>query len=194
MVSYANVLSQYNRTVRYPDGGGLSQQARAKREQVRFEAADMFERGLAPPEVARRLRVTRASACSWHRAWKHGGKHALVSKGPGGSKCRLTDDQILILEAELDRGPTAHGWDDQRWTLARVATVIREVFRIDYTLRGVSYLLHRIGWSPQVPVHRAAERDEDAVATWVKETWPYIKGRPPSAARGSASSTNRVRA
>ncbi|MEV7969641.1 helix-turn-helix domain-containing protein [Sphaerisporangium sp. NPDC088356] len=55
-----------------PHSGGLSQQARAKREQVRFEAADMFERGLAPPEVARRLRVTRASACSW----KHGGSGA----------------------------------------------------------------------------------------------------------------------
>ncbi|MFG1711369.1 winged helix-turn-helix domain-containing protein, partial [Nonomuraea sp. M3C6] len=42
----------------------------------------------------------------------------------------------------------------------------------NYTPRGVSYLLHRIGWSPQVPVHRAVERDEEQIATWVKETWP----------------------
>ena len=35
-----------------------------------------------------------------------------------------------------------------------------------YTLRGTSYLLHRIGFSPQVPVHRAAERDEAAIAAW----------------------------
>lgn len=154
----------------------------------------MFEHGLLPPEVARRLRVTRASSCAWHRAWQQGGKQALASKGPGGSQCRLTDEQILILQAELGRGPAAHGWDDQRWTLARIATVIHEVFRTGYTLRGVSYLLHRIGWSPQIPVHRAAERDEQAVTTWVKETWPYIKGRPPNAARGSASSTSRARA
>ena len=33
-----------------------------------------------------------------------------------------------------------------------------------YTLRGTSFLLHRLGFSPQVPVHRAAERDEDAIA------------------------------
>ena len=31
---------------------------------------------------------------------------------------------------------------------------------------GASYLLHRIGFSPQVLVHRAAERDKDAVAAW----------------------------
>lgn len=45
-----------------------------------------------------------------------------------------------------------------------------------YTPRGVSYLLHRVGWSPQVPQHVAAERDEVQVQTWVKETWPDIKG------------------
>ncbi|WP_449291509.1 helix-turn-helix domain-containing protein [Nonomuraea marmarensis] len=58
----------------------------------------------------------------------------------------------------------------------------------------MSYLLHRIGWSPQVPVHRAVERDEEQIATWVKETWPPIQGRPPNAARGSASWTNQGKA
>jgi putative transposase len=59
-----------------------------------------------------------------------------------------------------------------------VATVIWELFRVRYTPRGVSYLLHRIGFTPQVPQHVAAERDEMKVATWVKETWPHIKGLP----------------
>jgi putative transposase len=38
-------------------------------------------------------------------------------------------------------------------------------------------LLHRIGWSVQVPARRAAERDEDQIARWREETWPVIKGR-----------------
>uniref|UniRef100_UPI000AFFE1D2 helix-turn-helix domain-containing protein n=1 Tax=Sphaerimonospora mesophila TaxID=37483 RepID=UPI000AFFE1D2 len=87
---------------------------------------------------------------------------------PGGSTCRLSDEQITALEAALDAGLAAHGWtDDQRWTLARITTVIKELFGVSYTLRGTSYLLHRIGWSPQHPVRRAAERDEHAVTTWV---------------------------
>jgi transposase len=45
-----------------------------------------------------------------------------------------------------------------------------------YTLRGVSYLLHRIGFSPQVPVHRAAERDETAIAAWRAQTWAKVRG------------------
>jgi transposase len=62
----------------------------------------------------------------------------------------------------LDAGPAAYGWvEDQCWTLARIAVVIADRFGVDYTLGGLDYLLHRIGWSVQVPARRAAERDED---------------------------------
>lgn len=43
------------------------------------------------------------------------------------------------------------------------------MFADSYTLRGVSYLLHRLGWSPQVPRHRAVERYEAKIATWRDE-------------------------
>jgi hypothetical protein len=36
--------------------------------------------------------------------------------------------------------------------------------------------LHRMGFSRQVPAHRAVERDEDAIATRRKETWPAGNG------------------
>jgi hypothetical protein len=69
------------------------------------------------------------------------------------------------------------GWQDQCWTLARIDALVRERFGVDYTLAGLDVLLHRIGWSVQVPARRAAERDEDAIAAWREETWPVIKGR-----------------
>jgi hypothetical protein len=51
-------------------------------------------------------------------------------------------------------------------------------------------LLHRIGWSVQVPARRAAERDEAAVAAWREETWPVIKGRSRTRAPGWSSRTS----
>ncbi|MFG3407855.1 winged helix-turn-helix domain-containing protein [Streptomyces sp. NPDC048142] len=36
--------------------------------------------------------------------------------------------------------------------------------------------LVRNGWSCQVPARRAMERDDDAVAGWVKEVWPRAEG------------------
>jgi hypothetical protein len=83
---------------------------------------------------------------------------------------------VRELEAVLDAGPAASGWDeDQCWTLAWIGELMHERFGVGYTLAGLDVLLHRIGWSVQVPVRRAAERDEDAIAAWKQETWPVVK-------------------
>jgi transposase len=176
--------------VRYADGGGTGPAARAKREQVRRQAAEMFERGASPVEVAHALEVSEKSARAWRRTWTAGGVQALGSKGPSGPRTKLNQRQIDRLEQALLAGPAAAGWtEDQRWTLARVSKLIGRMFHISYSLKGVALLLHRMGWTPQVPVHRAAERDDDAVATWRKSTWPQVKGSRAGWVRGSASPT-----
>jgi putative transposase len=158
--------------MRYPDGGGLSAQGRAKREAVRMRAAEWFAQKVPVTEIADRLRVSTSSVYGWRRRWKAGGRPALVSQGSSGASCRLDRSRLDRLAAALEQGPAAHGYrEDQRWTLARVADLIGRMFHIRYTLRGVSYLLHRMGFSPQIPAHRAVERDEQAIATWRKEAW-----------------------
>jgi transposase len=122
-------------------------------------------------ENARRLRVSTNAVYVWR--WRAGGRAALASKGSGGSDCRLDRQRLDRLTQALEQGPVAHGFgEDQRWTLARVAVLIARMFPTRYVLRGVSYLLHRMGFSPQVPAHRAVERDEGAIAAWCRETWP----------------------
>jgi putative transposase len=181
--------------MRYPDGGGLTASERERRERVRFEAAELFEAGVSVPQVAKRLRVSRKSAYGWHAQWREGGQEALRSKGPSGHPSRMTPAWRAWLEAELERGPAAHGWtEDQRWTLARIQIVIARRFRVRFSLKHVSRILHQMGWSVQVPVHRAAERDEKAVETWVKEVWPVVERRSGTRVRGCASRTSRGRA
>ena len=163
--------------VRYPDGGGLTAEGRARREAVRLQAAALFGQNVPVPEIARRLRVSHNAVYVWRRRWLADGDAGLASKGPSGTGCRLSDNQLDQLAAALDQGPAAHGYvEDQRWSLARVADLIVRLFRIRYTLRGVSLLLHRIGFSPQMPAHRPVERDEKAVATWRREVWAQAKG------------------
>ena len=186
---------RYLRSMRYPDGGGLTAEERARREHVRLAAAELFEAGASDREVARRFRVTRMSANRWRRALAAGGRQALASKGPGGARCKLTAAQLRDLQAVLDAGPAACGWDeDQCWTLARIADLVRRRFGADYTLAGLDLLLHRIGWSVQVPARQAAERDEAAITRWKEVTWPVVKERRRTWAPGSASKTNQARA
>src|SRR3954454_24353483 len=161
--------------MRYSEGGGLPAEDCARRERVRLEAAEWIEEGASDREVAARFRVTRMSANRWRRALAAGGRPALASKGPGGARCRLSRAQLDELQALLDAGPAAWGWADQCWTLPRIAEVMHTRFGVDYTLPGLD-LLHRMGWSVQVPARRAAERDEQQITARREETWPQIKG------------------
>lgn len=164
--------------VRYSDGGGLDARQRDQREWVRFEAAEMFEQGIRPPQVAERLRVSQKSARAWHARWRSGGVEALRSRGASGRPSRIKPQWRVELAAELERGPAAHGWvEDQRWTVARVAAVIARRWHVSLSVPQTWRILRQMGWTAQVPVHRAAERDEEAVATWVKEVWPTVERR-----------------
>lgn len=185
---------RYAGGMRYPDGGGLTAEERDRREQVWLAAADLIEAGASDREVARRFRVTRMSANRWRRALASGGRQALVSKGPGGARCKLSAGQLYVLEAVLEAGPAACGWSDQCWTLARIGEVVRRRFGVGYTLAGLDLLLHRIGWSVQVPARKASERDESKIAAWKDEQWPVIKRGRRTWAPGSASRTRQVRA
>src|SRR4051812_47885530 len=163
--------------MRYPQGGGLTAEERARREQVRLAAAEWIDEGATDQEVATRFRVTRMSANRWRRALAEGGRPALASKGAGGARCRLSPVQLDELQALLDAGPAAWGWADQCWTLPRIAAVVRERFGVAYTLAGLDLLLHRLGWSMQVPARQAAERDEEQIAAWREGSGPQIKER-----------------
>ncbi|MFD9692758.1 winged helix-turn-helix domain-containing protein [Kitasatospora sp. NPDC059088] len=174
--------------MRYAQGGGLTAERRAFREQVRLEAAGRFEAGEKTSVIARDLRVSERSVERWRRSWREGGTEALRSSGPAGVP-KLSAAQFVELEEELGRGPAAHGFEDQRWTLARVQAVIGRRFRMRLSIATVWRLLKRHGWSWQAPARRALERDEHAVELWKQEVWPRVKAPRRRSGPGSSSRT-----
>ncbi|MEU6669274.1 winged helix-turn-helix domain-containing protein [Streptomyces sp. NPDC046727] len=161
--------------MRYAQGGGQTDERRAFREQLRLEAAERFRQGDENVVIAHDLRVSIRSVQRWRKAWSQDGPRALASNGPA-SLPLLSDELFAVLERELAKGPVAHGWPDQTWTLSRIRTLIGHRFHKSYTLQGVAALLKRHGWSCQAPARRAIERDENLVAGWMKETWPQVEG------------------
>jgi transposase len=186
-------LRAYDGGMRYAQRGGYTPAEQQRRERLRLEAAGRFARGDEISEIARELRVTPGSVRRWHRAWQGGGTAALRSKGPV-SRERLSPQQWARLELELRKGPLAHGFAaDQRWTLGRVKTLIGKLFHVGYTVEGTWKLMRRHGWSCQVPVRQAMERDDEAVAVWKAEVWPQLKAPRGTWAPSSASRTRQAR-
>jgi transposase len=159
-------------------------------ERRRREAAKLFAKGVRQAEVARRLDVSRQSVSRWFQAWSEQGEAGLSSAGRAGRLPRLSDEQRARVDAELRRGPAAHGYETQLWTLARVAEVIERTTGARFHPGHVWRLLREMGWTRQRPARRAAERDEQEIARWIKEEWPRVKKAPGGAGRGSSSKTN----
>ena len=145
-------------------------------EQRRMRAVDLFEQGVIPAGIARQVGVGHQTVSEWRTVWRHAGREGLRAAGRAGRLPKLTGDQLDQVEAELARGPEANGYATDLWTLARVAEVIERVTGVAYHPHHVWRILReQLGWSWQRPARRATERNDEAIATWVKRRWPAVK-------------------
>jgi transposase len=75
----------------------------------------------------------------------------------------------------LWHGPESYGFRGDVWTCERVVGVLSREFGVSYSKSQVSRLLKRLGWTPQVPITRAIQRDDEAIERWRVESWPVLK-------------------
>ncbi len=156
-------------------------------ERRRLRALALLDEGLQPVEVARRVGVDRRSVRRWKAAARKHGEAGVRARAAPGRPSKLSLVHKRRLEALLLKGPLASGFDTDLWTCPRVAELIKRRFAIDYHVDHIGRLLHDLGWSPQKPTRRAAERDEQEIRRWVREEWPRVKKTPGAGGRRSSS-------
>ena len=147
-------------------------------EKRRLQAAKLLRQGLSEAEVARRVGVHRQSVNRWAQALANDGRKGLKKATRAGRKPALSQAALHKLERALERGPRAHGYDTELWTLQRVAALIEEQSGIDFHPGHVWRVLKQLGWSCQRPTGRALERDEAAIRQWKRRRWPTLKKTP----------------
>jgi transposase len=154
-------------------------------EARRLRAAELFAEGRSVAEVAAAVGVSDESARRWRLRWAQGGVEALRRRRANGRPPKLSDEQVRQVEQALGAGAMANGFDNDLWTLGRVAQVAERITGVRLAPASVWRLLHRrLGWSVQRPQRTAKERDEQAIARWVAYEWPRIKKGPPTSAHG----------
>ena len=158
-------------------------------ERRRQRAIVLLEGGQAPVDVARMLGVDRRSVRRWKAAHRKGGAKGIEARPTPGRPPKLDSRQRAQLERLLLKGARAAGYESDLWTCPRIAEVISEHFGVVYHRDHIGRLLRSLGWSPQRPQRRAAERDEERIQGWVRQDWPRIKKKRAGAKRGSRSST-----
>jgi transposase len=147
------------------------------REWRRFRALRLKERGWFQRHIAAALGVTEDAVSRWLVRARNGGHEALRSRTSPGRPPELSPAQKRLIPEFLWHGAEAYGFRGQVWTCARIAQVIAEEFGVRYHKDHVGRLLRELNWTPQVPIRRAIQRDEEAIRRWRIEVWPELRRR-----------------
>ena len=155
----------------------LSSQATNWKEGRRLRAWELYQEGWKQRDIGNALGVTQGAVSQWLKRGREGGVESLRHQPPPGATPRLSPvqrDQLLKL---LSQGAEFFGFQGDVWTQPRVAILIRDRFGVSYDPCHVGRILKAYGWSSQQPVHRATQRNEEAIRLWKEERWPQIKKR-----------------
>lgn len=63
------------------------------------------------------------------------------------------------------------------WTRQAVQVLIKQNYSVDLTLQAVGKYLKRWGFSPQKPIRRAYERNDERVRVWLQNEYPVIASK-----------------
>lgn len=144
----------------------------------RLRAGRMLLAGKTPAQAAQAVGVARQTAYTWKAVLDDGGIDALRAMPKRGRPARLDDDQLQKVGRAVLQRPTEHGFGTELWTLKRVGVLIERLYSVKFSQTQIWRILSGLGFSSQKPERRAIERDEDAVQTWKRKTWPALKKKP----------------
>ena len=142
-----------------------------------MRALALKQEGWTQRATAEAVGVSEQAVSQWLAAARRGGADALRSHPAPGRVPKLTADQKRLIPEFLWHGPEAYGFRGQVWTCARIALVIEEELAVRYHKDHVGRLLKELRWTPQVPIRRAIQRDEQAIRRWRTEVWPELLRR-----------------
>src|SRR5882724_1197468 len=150
-------------------------QAHDWKEWRRIRALELADLGWKQHTIALALNASEGAVSQWLARAEQGGQEALRSRPRPGPEAKITDTQFRLIPDFLWHGPEAYGFRGNVWTCERVVGVLFEELGVSYSKSQVSRLLKHLGWTPQIPITRAIQRDEAAIQQWRVATWPALK-------------------
>ena len=150
-------------------------QRQARAESRRLQAVELKRQGWTQEQIAQALGASKGAVSQWFTTVREQGEGGLLAHPHTGRPRLLTDEQKWAIPEFLSHGAEAYGFRGGVWTCLRVAKVIEWELGVTYCKSHVACLLKELKWTPQMPIERATQRDEDAITRWRSEEWLEIK-------------------
>lgn len=138
----------------------------------------VYEEGYKKAAAARALSVSRAAVTKWCKLYDNGGWDALklgVRGRKQGTKTRLSKTQSKqVINWITDKTPDQLKLPFVLWTAAAVRDLVQEKFGILLPLRTMRYYLKQWDFTPQKPIKKAWQQNNEAVTAWMEVQYPRI--------------------
>lgn len=133
--------------------------------------------GMKQTEAAKKYRVSLRAVNKWAALDRVGGLKALKPKRrgrPAGGGRLNAKQAVRIRSLVIGKLPDQLKLPFYLWTRAAVAELMVREYGLRVSLTTVGRYLKAWGMSPQKPVRRAYERNNEAIARWLSEEYPAI--------------------
>lgn len=153
------------------------------RKAYQIQVARLRREGLNAPTIAKRLKLNRATVQDWVKRLDDTQGDVKVpeetKRGPkiGEHSYLSFEQQQAIQKLLIDKTPNQLRFNFALWTSQSVALAIKELFNITLGDRSVRRYLASWGYTPQRPIRRAYEQNNEAVKNWMETEYPAIKER-----------------
>ena len=154
------------------DGRKISHEAL---EELRIRAVNLVLAGQSPEAVIKSLGMSRGCIYKWLAAYNEGGVEALRAKKLFGRPPLLLPHHMRWIFKTVRRDPRQLQFPFALWTAKMVGVALYQKFGLRISKPTMCRILHRLGLTPQKPLHRAIQQSPKAVEKWRKEEFPAIQ-------------------
>ena len=118
---------------------------------IRLKAAILRKQDLSYSEICTSLDVIPSTLSYWLNRMDEEGITASHRKKYTGSRCFLSEKQLVSLRKDLISSPEKFGFNQFIWSTRMVITHVDKKYNALYSARGMRELLHRLGFSFKKP-------------------------------------------
>jgi len=136
----------------------------------RYLALYLFLSGKICNEISDIIGITAITVCNLHKTYKKEGLAGIPDKSIPGRPVRLTQEQRNVLkQVILNNIPSDVGFlTDFNWTAGLIGKFIKREYGYDYSIRGITGLLKRMGLSYTRLTYVLAKADKEKQEQFVQ--------------------------
>jgi len=143
----------------------------------RYQTIRLHLLGQDKDQIANNIGRSERTVRTYLKLYQKSGLEGLQMKFSPGRKVRITKKQQAELKKTIIESlPHEVGFTAKfNWTLELISEYINRKFGRNYSIKGVSLMMHRLDMSYTKPTYTLAAADEEKQKVFVEETFPRLK-------------------